>query len=201
MVTNFFKKTDLGISEIADRTKKLTLVERRVLILLDGNRSLKDAQAILGFDANDIVARLLHLGLVSSANADMAIRRSSVESYDWKTGFYPKLTALKVVPGAEIDAAVGSELRSDGVNFTEVLAGKRYLNDVVSRLLGKDDNSLYSKIHLIMDTDSLHSSFKSIMLSLKGLINEEAEHDIINGYYQAIAMPKRNAMRELSISV
>jgi hypothetical protein len=65
--SNIFEKTLAGRAEILDRSQKLSLAERQVLILADGLRNLGQMQQMLGSPLGPLLDKLRSLGLLQPA--------------------------------------------------------------------------------------------------------------------------------------
>jgi hypothetical protein len=65
--TRIFEKTLAGRAEILDRSQKLSLAERQVLILADGLRDVKQMQQMLGNPLEPLLGKLHSLGLLQPA--------------------------------------------------------------------------------------------------------------------------------------
>jgi hypothetical protein len=67
-------KTDAGRHEVAHRSPRLSTVERRLLILIDGHKTVKDLDAFVRAGERDpALARLAGLGLVAPDGAAVAL--------------------------------------------------------------------------------------------------------------------------------
>jgi len=67
-------KTDLGRREVAERSGGLTAVQRRLLILVDGKKTINDLGAFVRVGELDAaLARLLDLGLVALERATASL--------------------------------------------------------------------------------------------------------------------------------
>jgi hypothetical protein len=65
-----FVKTPKGVDEIQQRTLRLGLLQRRVLLLVDGQRTVAELQKLAGnADVNTLLAELLALGCVEHLQA------------------------------------------------------------------------------------------------------------------------------------
>lgn len=74
LTTAIFAKTSLGQQEIQSRSLGLSVLVRRILVLIDGKRSGSDLSAfVLGHDVGAIISELLSLGCVD-ARATAAAR-------------------------------------------------------------------------------------------------------------------------------
>lgn len=65
-----FAKTPKGVDEIQQRTLRLGLLQRRVLLLVDGQRTVAELQKLAGnTDVNTLLAELLTLGCIERPHA------------------------------------------------------------------------------------------------------------------------------------
>ena len=202
-MTLVLKKTDLGLAEIARRSDALNLTERRVLILLDGKRSVTDAELSLGSDSSHIIGKLLNLGLVENVCDVVTIRPLPTESYVWQKGFYADSGKEAAVSNAQIDVALNSGFASEEVkngnststvedpSSTSVVAGKSFLTDFVVQILGHSDNILRSHVDQISDSETLQAAYKLIVLHVSGLVQPRALKEFFAGYARAIAQPSK----------
>ena len=67
--TSIFEKTLAGRAEILDRSQKLSLAERQVLILADGLRDVEQMQQMLGSPLGPLLDKLRSLGLLQPAQS------------------------------------------------------------------------------------------------------------------------------------
>lgn len=67
--SNIFEKTLAGRAEILDRSQKLSLTERQVLILADGLRNVEQMQQMLGSPLGPLLDKLRSLGLLQPAQS------------------------------------------------------------------------------------------------------------------------------------
>lgn len=81
-----FGKTDLGRQEMARRSGALSAVERRLLILIDGTRSLNDLGAFVRVgELERALERLLALGMVASEAPPAVLNPSAGEGFSAPT--------------------------------------------------------------------------------------------------------------------
>ncbi len=68
-INEILVKTAEGRSEMSTRALGLPVMERRLLILIDGTRSLAQLQGMFNFPINDLATKLQGLGLVDALSA------------------------------------------------------------------------------------------------------------------------------------
>ena len=77
-----YRKTEAGAAEIIGRSLELTPAERRLLILIDGARSVNDLRPFVRQgDLKEALARLIAMGLiVNTAGTGVEVQQTEEES-------------------------------------------------------------------------------------------------------------------------
>lgn len=77
-----FAKTDAGRAEIAERSRKLSALQRRVLILVDGKKTVNALEAFVRVGELDAALdHLLHEGLIESTLASDSLRAPTAPGF------------------------------------------------------------------------------------------------------------------------
>lgn len=117
MLNGILVKTDLGFEAVHAKSVNLNLIERRVLIMVNGKRSVDDIHPLLGGDTHTIASRLMTLGLVTIAGASMYTREvTAAPSRDSVARSAPKQT-VKAVFSREAEEL--ARLRAADASATE----------------------------------------------------------------------------------
>jgi len=103
-------KTDRGRQEIAQRSGALTPVERRLLVLVDGHKTVNDLDAYVRVGERDAALHhLLALGLVAPDGPAAALGPAAGEGFSRPSPLEP--------PRAATDPQVFSEVRVEAARF------------------------------------------------------------------------------------
>lgn len=134
-------KTQKGQNEIATRAHALSLRQRRLLILVDGQcdgKSLVAKAAMLG-DAPDVFDDLVAKGFVAPINGGYGLAET-------KPVPVPMLAALPSVPPshrpAVLDAATPVVQRAPAITRRSLALARLYLMEAMGRMLGKESDTL-----------------------------------------------------------
>lgn len=84
---NIYTKTSAGIREICERSLRLPAIQRRALILIDGNRCEAELVTLLGIQkVEDFLDPLLKAGLIRSSKAQTAVASKAPPPVKLDTG-------------------------------------------------------------------------------------------------------------------
>jgi hypothetical protein len=113
-------KTAQGRAEMNARSLGLLMLERRLLIMVDGKRTLAQMQAVFSVPVTDIAEKLQGLGLLEPATPSAKLRPSDPAL----AAAFPDLLPfdeLNIGVDVELDAALAEDLASD---FAEELTSE-----------------------------------------------------------------------------
>jgi hypothetical protein len=134
-------KTDKGRQEVAQRTDALTPVQRRLLILVDGQKTVNDLDAFVRVGERDHALRqLLALGMVASDGPVEPLAPAAGEGYANPVPLAPPRAATD--PGvfaevrAEAERFVHNRLGSSGEPICEAIARCRNPQELRAMLRG-----------------------------------------------------------------
>ncbi len=157
-----FMKTAKGVDEIANRSGNLSLMVRRVLIMADGQRPLRD------------LASWVRAGEIESV---MTLLES--QGYVQRVGGAPTRPAtasVNVAPITQSPAPVGSDERGSPQNFEETR--RRALREVSDRL-GPDGDHLVQKIERCRNNEELRELVREAERLIAVFYKEIAAQDFI----------------------
>lgn len=148
-----FSKTPLGTQEMASRSLGLTPLQRRVLILLDGKRSLADVAVLVpGHDVAELVEQLVaHACVVYSTDAPggATISLERTTSSPAQPGAVPASVAGS--PGAPVSPAIAlAKLAFDALppastrSAKDVEMARNFMMNTINRMFEQ-----YSKLTLV----------------------------------------------------
>lgn len=103
-------KTDQGRQEIAQRSGALTPVQRRLLVLVDGHKTVNDLDAYVRVGERDgALQHLLELGLVAADGSDAELSSAAGEGFSSPASLEP--------PRAATDPQVFTQVRAEAARF------------------------------------------------------------------------------------
>ncbi|MEO8544947.1 MAG: hypothetical protein ABI434_15275 [Burkholderiaceae bacterium] len=103
-------KTDMGRQEVAQRTGTLTPVQRRLLILVDGQKTVNDLDAYVRVGERDeALGQLLALGLVVPDGPVVLLEPAAAQGFAHPVALEP--------PRAATDPQVFAEVRAEAARF------------------------------------------------------------------------------------
>ena len=161
MLVRVLEKTPQGVTAIKNSFITLSMVERSVLILLDGKRTVSDVQAVIGKDTLKLVDILRAKGL---ANWVGAVQTPSQTAGNQK----PK-------PGAPLQASARG-----------VLLGKMHLLEVVERLLGHPDKEMRETVQSIHDQVVLQELLDQVLEGLRKVAGVEVAESTRQSFFAAM---------------
>lgn len=120
-------KTDKGRHEIARRTGVLTAVQRRLLIVVDGQRSVNDLGAFVRVgELEDALCHLLALELVAHDGVDVLLEPAAAEGFSSPVPLEPPRAATHLDAFAQVrteaERFVHNRLGSAGDPICEAIA-------------------------------------------------------------------------------
>lgn len=134
-------KTDRGRHEVAQRSDALTPVQRRLLILVDGNKTVNDLDAFVRVgERDDALRQLLALGMVAPHEAVEPLGPAAGEGFVHPAPLAPPRAATD--PGifadvrAEAERFVHNRLGSAGEPICEAIARCRNPQELRALLRG-----------------------------------------------------------------
>ncbi|WP_028455898.1 hypothetical protein [Chitinilyticum litopenaei] len=128
-----YQKTELGLREIAERSGQLGQKERRLLIMIDGQRDSTMLGALLpGEDVGTMLARLRQLGFINACASQV---KQDVLSFSGPTTIAPPLPRD---------------------NSKQLAAASKVILDVTSQYLGQNwEDKLAAQLQGVRDADDL----------------------------------------------
>ncbi len=134
-------KTEKGRQEIARRTGALTAVQRRLLILVDGHKTVNDLGAFVRVgELHDALHLLMALDLVFSDGVDVLLEPAVAEGFSNPLPFEPPRAATDpeafALVRAEAAQFVQSRLGSAGDPICEAIARCRNPQELRAMLRG-----------------------------------------------------------------
>jgi hypothetical protein len=134
-------KTDQGRQEMAQRSGALTPVQRRLLVLVDGYKTVNDLDAFVRVGERDGALRhLLELGLVAPHGPEAELGPAAGEGFSSPTLLEPPRAATDPQVFAEVRAEaarfVHNRLGSAGEPICEAIARCRHPQELRAMLRG-----------------------------------------------------------------
>lgn len=106
-------KTDRGRQEVAQRSGALSAVQRRLLILVDGQKTVDDLGAFVRVgELDDALRHLLSADLVASQGADVVLAPAAAEGFSHPTPLKP--------PRAATDSQAFAQVRDEAARFVRI---------------------------------------------------------------------------------
>ncbi|MGA8514007.1 MAG: hypothetical protein WB821_04465 [Burkholderiaceae bacterium] len=211
---NILVKTPQGLAELRDRSGKLTVAERQVLILVDGKRSIKQIQQSLSTPVAETLDRLRGLGLVQTlppmpaelhhhshplddepVNEEVMSDFSSDSGIDTGIDAFSRFEAAsthffrtKAVGPADLPVTTpAASVAHQAATARGILFGKSYLVETLDRLLPVDGAILTRKIALINSEAALYYAFEQTIQAIKKSADPSMIHDITRRFDEAIS--------------
>ncbi|MBM3116920.1 hypothetical protein [Jeongeupia naejangsanensis] len=152
MSTLVYRKTALGQAEIDSRNLGLTARARRLLILIDGQRSLADIAAVLGHaELAPLLAELGHAGCIASDD-------------DQPT---PEPTAAPAPPAPARPAATQQPRPVEALDPIRIVKAKELMTESTQAFLGLMGRGLISEIEAVSDTPALRNAIARWNMALR----------------------------------
>jgi hypothetical protein len=204
-------KTPKGLAELRDRSGKLSVAERQVLILVDGKRTIKQIQQSLSTPVAETLDRLRTLGLLQDlptsspglgkptevvyeelVGDEMMSDFSSDSGIDTGIGALGRFEAAsthffrtKAVVAHE--QPIATKAVHQAATVRGILYGKSYLVETLDRLLPVDGAILTRKIALINSEAALYYAFEQAIQAIKKRANPSVVQDITRRFDEAIS--------------
>lgn len=167
-------KTDRARAALQARDPAISVIERRVLILCDGNRSDGDVGALLGADAAPAIARLLAAGYLqlppaaqpaSAQPQQRADPRRALARFARSSASAPHPSAPAPAPEpapavataaatATADAGTAGAPSAPGATKRSLLAARMYLLDMLALQRGLDTGALQAALREARSADA-----------------------------------------------
>ncbi len=210
---NILVKTPQGSAELRDRSGKLTMAERQMLILVDGKRTIKQIQQSLSIPVAETLDRLHGMGLVQTLAASLASVSAKavslqelddeavVSDFSSDSGIDTGIDAL-----GRFEAASAHFFRTHTITNTTspvsaqamtaapqaattrgILHGKSFLIATLDKLLPVDGAILTRKIALINSEAALYYAFEQAISAIKKQAKPSMIQDITRRFDEEIS--------------
>lgn len=200
-------KTPQGLAELRERSPRLTVAERQVLILVDGKRSIKQIQQSLSTPVAETLDRLRGLGLVqpwspepiAAQTLEENPNEAAVSDFSSDSGIDTGAAALSRFEAASMHffrtkAEIANQpglpattVAHQAATARGILFGKSYLVETLDRLLPVDGAILTRKIALINSEAALYYAFEQAIHALKKRTSPSVIQDITRRFDEAIS--------------
>jgi hypothetical protein len=206
-------KTPQGLAELRGRSPKLSVAERQVLILVDGQRTIKQIQQSLSTPVAETLDRLRSLGLVQAMPPvsaelnhltdlldDALVNDEVMSDFSSDSGIDTGIDALnrfeaasthffrtKSLDASAVPVTPAAPVAHQGATARGILFGKSYLVETLDRLLPVDGAILTRKIALINSEAALYYAFEQTIQAIKKSANPSMIHDITRRFDEAIS--------------
>lgn len=213
---NILVKTPQGSTELRDRSGKLSMAERQVLILVDGKRTIKQIQQSLSIPVAETLDRLLSLGLVQSTSAPVApapvntpevvqleelVDDAVMSDFSSDSGIDTGIDAFgrfeaasahffrthAISNTASLVTAQATPVVHQAATVRGILFGKSYLVETLDKLLPVDGAILTRKIALINSEAALYYAFEQAIQAIKKRASPSMIHDITRRFDEEIS--------------
>jgi hypothetical protein len=161
------EKTHQGRHEISTRSTRLTALERRVLILADGARTLEHMQIMLNARLLGLALRLQAQGLVKPFSNPQAAKQAATMPPDGNIGKVFLLCDGAADPLPVFDTTQPGMLTHRCAADPGLLGAKAYLAEVVESLMIDSNGAMARKISAIETEAETYHVFEQLMSTLK----------------------------------
>lgn len=164
--TAVYAKTGRGTAEVAQRSGGLSLAARRVLILVDGRRTVRElAQVLKPGEINGVIATLESLGFIERVGA--------TEGPATRTG----PATRGDIPPLEVPT-VGGDVPEERNLVTLEEARRRAVRELHERL-GPDADLMATRIEQCRTADELRERIREAERLVAGFLGEAAAQDYL----------------------
>ncbi len=164
-----FAKTERGVAEVAQRAAGLSMMERRILIMTDGVRTVADlALLVKPGEIAGLLGRLEALGLVHRIGGFTAVQRPLRAAEPVATGF-----------GATDEAEATSSLPAGDRNLLTVDEVKRRAVRELNDRLGPEAESMALRFENCRGADELRDRLREAERLVAGFLGEPAAQDFM----------------------
>jgi hypothetical protein len=169
-----YSKTSKGVAEVAARSAALSLAARRILIMVDGKRTVGDLGVLLKPGEID--------GVLTTLESQGFIVRSGGES---STRQGPSTRGLDApTSGGPLDVnTVGGEFEERNLLTLEE-AKRRAVRELIDRL-GPDGETMSVRIEQCRNADELRDRLREAERLVAGMIGEAAAQDYVRALRRA----------------
>lgn len=173
-------KTDKARQELQARARRLSLIERRVILLADGKRSAEDLLGILGPETQSIIQQLLGHGYLSTEiGPDEGLKRSPRQTTEVFPASELREESNSSPPGAAGDAFIGRR---------SMATTRMFLFDICERMFSRaaPEQAAYFRSALRDARD--RNSMMSVAQAMIAAIELVAGHERADSISERIAM-------------
>ena len=157
-----FAKTDMGKVEMAERSGNLTAVQRRLLILIDGKKSLNDLLAFVrGGELDDALEYLQRLKLIE---------------------FTGQVATLQAPPGLGYAAAAPAEAPRPATNVLEFEKVRDQAARFVAERLGESGGPICDAIARCGSPAELRNLLRGVEIFVRQRLNAETAHAFVQHF-------------------
>lgn len=167
--TLVYTKTPKGTTEVATRRGALSLVSRRVLIMIDGRRTVGELAPLLKpGEIDGVIATLESQGFVQRVGGELT---------------RPSARASEAPPPAVATGTLEvNTVMNDGVDERNLLtldeAKRRAVREISDRL-GPDGDQMAQRIERCRNADDLRERLREAERLIAGFFNEAAAQDFV----------------------
>lgn len=181
-----FTKTAKGVSEVSTRAGALSLAARRVLIMIDGKRTVGDLAPLMrAGEVEGILSALEAQGFISRKQA-MAEGPATLSSTSPAVAPPPQAPVAAAAPPPlplEISTVGGGETDERNLVTLEE-AKRRAVRELVDRL-GPDGELMSMRIEQCSTADLLRDRVREAERLIAGLLGDEAAADYLRSLRQS----------------
>ncbi len=196
------QKTLAGRAQILDRSQKLSLLERQVLILTDGKRTFDQIQQMLGSQLEQVLDKLVSLDLIETAQPGSdgldALREYESDEDEPVTGagalacfdgasarfFRAKAVVANAAPPSRVSVVMAGETATS----RGILFGKRLLLETLDYMEPREAVVLTSKIVRIDSEAALYYVFEQAVQAIKMRASAHTVHEITRRFDEALVL-------------
>jgi hypothetical protein len=199
-----FKKTLAGRAELQDRSHKLTLIERQVLILCDGKRSMDQLEHMLGMQLAQELDKLQSHGLLQDIDlvtgdfdAGSGFDRSvdepdtgaqALERFESASAHLFRAKAVVVAATAPITRInVSNTQTNQAPTMRGILYGKRLLLETMDHLGPREAILLTRKIAQIDTEAALYYVFEQTVQAIKTRASADTVQEITRRFDEEVS--------------
>jgi hypothetical protein len=161
-----FSKTSKGVAEVAARSAALSLAARRILIMVDGKRTIADLAVLLKpGEIDDVLNALETQGFIVRSGGDAAARAAT------------RPLDVPTMSGPLDVNTVGGEFEERNLLTLEE-AKRRGVRELLDRL-GPDGETMSMRIEQCRNADELRERLREAERLVAGMIGEAAAQDYV----------------------
>jgi hypothetical protein len=167
-----YSKTSKGVAEVAARSAALSLAARRILIMVDGKRTVAELAVLLKpGEIDDVINALETQGFIVRSGGEPAARAAT------------RALDVPTMSGPLDVNTVGGEFEERNLLTLEE-AKRRGVRELLDRL-GPDGETMSMRIEQCKNADELRERLREAERLVAGMIGEQAAQDYVRALRRA----------------